>query len=100
MVPYKGMLNVGRMYHDVFTEEAEALTYYDSMPLRKGLGHSRKNLLVIEKAVIGNKFYELNRLAIRLMEETGETPDSESFHIDVNEHIEALEKIKYAKMDE
>lgn len=100
MVPYNGMLNVGRMYHDVFTEEAEALTYYDSMTLRKGLAYSRKNMFVVEKAVIGNKFYEFNRQAIRLMEETGETPDSSSFRIDVNEHIEALEKIKYAKLDE
>lgn len=99
LAPYKGMLHVGRMYHDVFAEEAAALEYYDSMTLREGFGRSMKHVLVVEKAVLGNQFYELNRQAIRLMEETGETPDSESFRIDVNEHIEALEKIKLEKMN-
>jgi len=97
MTPYKGMLHVGRMYHDVFTEEAAALEYHDSMTLRKSFVRSQKNLLVVEKTVLGKPFYELNRQAMRLMEETGETPDSSSFRIDVNDHIEVLEKIKICK---
>lgn len=97
-VPYDGV-PTGRMYHDVFTEEAEALKYYDSMTLREGFGNSVKLLLVVEKAVIGHSFYEWNRQAMRLMEETGETPDSDSFRVDVNEHIKALEKIKLGKMN-
>lgn len=99
LVPYEGIPK-GRMYHDVFTEEAEALKYYDSMTMREGFGNSVKQLLLVEKAVIGKPFYELNRQAIRLMEETGETPDSESFHVDVKAHIEALEKIKQEKVSE
>ena len=98
-VSYEGIPK-GRMYHDVFTEEAEALKYYDSMTLREGFGNSVKQLLVVEKAVLGKPFYELNRQAIRLMEETGETPDSDSFRVDVKAHIEALKKIKQEKVSE
>lgn len=100
LAPYKGVPSLERMYRDVFMEEAEALKYYESMTLRKGFGSSVKQLMVVEKTVLGNKFYELNRQAIRLMEETGETPDSDSFCIPAEEHIAALQEIKNAKAKE
>ena len=94
LAPYKGVPSLERMYRDVFAKEEDALAYYDKMTLHEEAGRSVKQLLVMSKEVLGIEFYELNRQAIRLMEETGETPDSDSFCIPVEEHIAALHKIK------
>lgn len=95
LAPYKGIPVVQRMYHDIFDGMDDAQSYAESLRLHEfQYPASIAAFLVCNKEkVTHGEWYRLQREAMELMEEKGQTPLDDSFHIFVKGHIENLKRL-------
>ena len=95
LAPSKGVPVVQRMYHDIFDGQDAAQGYAESLRLHEfQYPASIAAFLVCNKEkVTHGEWYRLQREAMELMEEKGQTPLDSSFHIFVKAHIENLKRL-------
>ena len=95
LAPSKGIPVVQRMYHDIFDGQDAAQGYAESLRLHEfQYPASIVAFLVCNKEkVTHGEWYRLQREAMELMEEKGQTPLDDSFHIFVKGHIENLKRL-------
>ena len=95
LAPAKGVPVVQRMYHDIFDGQDAAQGYAESLRLHEfQYPASIAAFLVCNKEkVTHGEWYRLQREAMELMEEKGQTPLDSSFHIFVKAHIENLKRL-------
>lgn len=95
LVPFKGIPLIERMYHDIFYDLSEAQDYAANLKLHDF--EYPKSIAVFQicdrgKAV-REKWYQLEREAMDLMKEKGQTHLCDSFDIFPQKHIENLKRL-------
>ena len=95
LAPAKGVPVVQRMYHDIFDGQDAAQGYAESLRLHEfQYPASIATFLVCNKEkVTHGEWYLLQKEAMELMEEKGQTHLDGSFHIFVKGHIENLRRL-------
>ena len=83
------------MYHDIFDRQDAAQIYAESLQLHEfQYPASIVTFLVCNKGKVShNEWYRLQKEAMRLMEEKGQTHLDGSFHIFVKCHIKNLKRL-------
>ena len=95
LAPVKGVPVVQRMYHDIFDRQDAAQIYAESLQLHEfQYPASIVTFLVCNKGKVShNEWYRLQKEAMRLMDEKGQTHLDGSFHIFVKCHIKNLKRL-------
>ena len=95
LAPVKGVPVVQRMYHDIFDRQDSAQIYAESLQLHEfQYPASIVTFLVCNKGKVShNEWYRLQKEAMRLMDEKGQTHLDGSFHIFVKCHIKNLKRL-------
>ena len=95
LAPSKGVPVVQRMYHDIFDGQDAAQGYAESLRLHEfQYPASIATFLVCNKEkVTHGEWYRLQKEAMRLMDEKGQTHLDDSFHIFAKAHIENLKRL-------
>ena len=95
LAPTKGVDLVERLYHDIFDDLEAAQNYAENLKLHEfKYSTSIVTFLVCNKGnVTQTEWYQLQKEAMQLMEEKGQTYLDDSFHIFVKCHIESLKKL-------
>ena len=93
LCPTKGVDVVERLYHDVFTDEEEALEYFNNLEIHtKEDYNAEKVFLIASKNDICNcKWYENQIEAMELMKQKNQTHLDDSFSIFTDNHISTLQ---------
>lgn len=86
---------VQRMYHDIFDGQEAAQSYAESLRLHEfQYAASIVTFLVCNKGKVShNEWYRLQKEAMQLMDEKGQTHLDGSFHIFVKCHIKNLKRL-------
>ena len=95
LAPVKGVPVVQRMYHDIFDRQDAAQSYAESLQLHEfQYPASIVTFLVCNKGKVShNEWYRLQKEAMRMMDEKGQTHLDGSFHIFVKCHIKNLKRL-------